>query len=77
MYGEGDTGGGIAPEDVSHVFERFYRGERTQRTKGTGLGLSIVHGIVAANRGRVTAENDPSGGAVFRVALPLAPKAQA
>jgi PAS domain S-box-containing protein len=67
-----DTGGGIAPEDLTRVFERFYRCARTARTKGTGLGLAIVQGIVKANRGRVFAENDPAGGAVFRVALPLA-----
>ena len=68
-----DTGGGIAPEDLIRVFERFYRCGRTSRTKGTGLGLAIVQGIVKANHGRVVAENDPGGGAVFHVALPLAP----
>jgi signal transduction histidine kinase len=66
-----DTGGGIAPKDLSRIFERFYRSERTQGTKGTGLGLAIVRGIVTANNGVVSAENDPSGGAVFHVSLPL------
>jgi len=68
-----DTGGGVAPEDLERIFERFYRSERTRRTKGTGLGLAIVHQIVKANHGRVVAENDPAGGAVFHVAFPLAP----
>jgi|CXWL01.1.fsa_nt_gi PAS domain S-box-containing protein len=67
-----DTGGGIAPADLNRVFERFFRSERTRRTKGTGLGLAIVSGIVKANQGRIHADNDPSGGAVFHVALPLA-----
>ena len=66
-----DTGEGIAPEDLSRIFERFFRGARARRTKGTGLGLAIVHGIVKANHGWVRAENDPAGGAVFHVALPL------
>ena len=67
-----DSGGGIAPEHLSRVFERFFRCARTRRTKGTGLGLAIVQGIVTTNKGRVWAENDPAGGAVFKVALPLA-----
>jgi signal transduction histidine kinase len=66
-----DTGPGIAPEDLTRIFERFYRGERARSMKGTGLGLAIVSGIVKANRGRVFAENHPAGGAVFHVALPL------
>ena len=70
-----DTGCGIAPEDLTRIFERFFRSERASRTKGTGLGLAIVHGIVKANQGRISAENDPGGGAVFHVALPLAPTA--
>ncbi len=68
-----DTGEGISPKNLERVFERFFRGEKARGTKGTGLGLAIVKRIVQANRGRVSAENDPAGGAVFRVALPLDP----
>ncbi|MFI5361929.1 MAG: ATP-binding protein [Elusimicrobiota bacterium] len=69
-----DTGKGIAPEDLTRVFERFFRGANGRRAKGTGLGLSIVREIVKANGGRVLAENGPTGGAIFHVVLPLAPE---
>lgn len=68
-----DSGGGIPPKDLTRVFERFYRSERTRKTKGNGLGLAIVQGIAKANCGRVYAENAPEGGAAFHVALPAAP----
>ncbi|HVE13955.1 MAG TPA: CheR family methyltransferase [Elusimicrobiota bacterium] len=69
-----DTGRGIAPGDLSRVFERFFRAEGALRTKGTGLGLAIVRGIVEGAHGRIWAENAPAGGAVFHVALPRAPE---
>lgn len=67
-----DSGRGVPHDDLCRIFERFYRSAGARRTKGTGLGLAIVAGIVKANRGRVFAENDPAGGAIFRVALPRA-----
>lgn len=67
-----DTGGGIAPDDLEQVFERFFRADRTKKVKGTGLGLAIVQSIVRANGGHVAADNHPEGGAVFLVSLPLA-----
>lgn len=69
-----DTGPGIPPEHLPHVFERFYRVDtaRDRGRGGSGIGLSIVRAIVTAHGGRVTAGNRPGGGAVFTVALPPA-----
>jgi len=66
-----DRGIGIAPEDLEHVFERFYRGAAASQHKfGTGMGLAITRGLLAAEGGRVWAENRPGGGAVFTIAVP-------
>lgn len=66
-----DHGVGIAPEDLPHVFERFYRGvEARQQRFGTGMGLAITKGLLAAEGGRVWAENHPEAGAVFSIAVP-------
>ncbi len=62
-----DTGGGIAPEHLSKIFEPFF----TTRPDGTGLGLFITQQIVAAHRGRVEVDSQPSAGATFRVTLPM------
>ena len=69
-----DTGQGIAPEHLPHVFERFYRSDRSRAraTGGAGLGLAIVKGIVEAHGGEVTVASDPGRGATFRFTLPLA-----
>jgi two-component system phosphate regulon sensor histidine kinase PhoR len=67
-----DTGHGIAPDDLGRVFERFYRVDRSRtRPGGTGLGLSIVKHLVHVLDGEVTASNQPGGGALFTVSLPL------
>ncbi|MEV1069927.1 HAMP domain-containing sensor histidine kinase [Streptomyces sp. NPDC050263] len=67
-----DTGDGIAPDDLPHVFERFWRAEksRSRRTGGSGLGLSIVRQFVEAHGGTVMAHNAPGAGAVFTIRLP-------
>ena len=69
-----DHGPGIAAEDRSHVFERFFRADvsRTRASGGSGLGLSIVQALVHAHGGTVSVAETPGGGATFRVALPLA-----
>jgi two-component system, OmpR family, sensor histidine kinase KdpD len=66
-----DHGDGIPAEDLPHIFERFYRGSQVKpRTSGTGMGLSIASGLLAAERGRISVENIPGGGAQFTVVVP-------
>ncbi|MEW6305600.1 MAG: ATP-binding protein [Verrucomicrobiota bacterium] len=67
-----DTGQGIAAEDLPHIFERFYRADksRTAPDNHTGLGLAIVKGIVEAHAGKVTVTSEPGKGSVFTVILP-------
>ena len=69
-----DTGPGIAPEDLPHVFDRFWRGAAQEGVPGSGLGLAVVRSLVAAQHGRVTVDSDGRSGTVVRVLLPLAPQ---
>jgi signal transduction histidine kinase len=62
-----DSGPGIPEEKLSLVFDPFF----TTKEQGMGIGLSIVRTIVQAHHGRIWAENDAEGGAIFRVSLPL------
>jgi heavy metal sensor kinase len=68
-----DTGIGIPPEAVPHVFERFYRVERSRSREqgGAGLGLSIVKSICAAHGAAVEVESTPDQGSRFRIRFPL------
>ncbi|HLE04950.1 MAG TPA: HAMP domain-containing sensor histidine kinase, partial [Anaerolineales bacterium] len=70
-----DTGEGILPEHLPHVFERFYRGEKSRsregmETGGVGLGLAIAKELVEAHGGRIWAESSPSRGTRISFALP-------
>jgi len=65
-----DEGAGIAEEDQTHIFERFYRARDTRTVAGTGLGLALVQRIVAAHGGTVDVESRAGKGSTFRVRLP-------
>ncbi len=66
-----DTGVGIAPDDLPHVLDRFFRGDKSRaNTGGSGLGLSIVQSIVQAHGGRIEAESELGRGSRFTVTLP-------
>jgi len=62
-----DTGPGIDPEILPKIFDPFI----TSKHSGTGLGLTITHDILEQHQGRIEAENDPQGGAIFKVWLPI------
>jgi two-component system sensor histidine kinase MprB len=66
-----DDGGGIAPEDLPHIFDRFYRGADARGRPGTGLGLAIVRQVAEQHGGSVAARN-ADGGASFELTLPAA-----
>ncbi len=67
-----DTGEGIRPEDLPHVFEQFYRGEksRSRATGGAGLGLAIARGIIEAHGGKIGVQSEPGKGARFYFTIP-------
>jgi heavy metal sensor kinase len=67
-----DTGIGIAPEDLPHIFERFYRAskDRSRKTGGAGLGLSIAQWIAHRHGGKIVVESTLGTGSSFRVELP-------
>lgn len=67
-----DTGVGIPPEYLSHVFEKFFRVPGQMRGPGTGLGLAIVQEIAVAHGGTVTCESTPGQGTTFRLTVPVA-----
>jgi two-component system sensor histidine kinase KdpD len=66
-----DHGPGIPNDDLERVFDKFYRLQRPNSVAGTGLGLSIVRGIIEAHGGTVNAANNPNGGTIIRLVLPV------
>ncbi|HWI63004.1 MAG TPA: ATP-binding protein [Symbiobacteriaceae bacterium] len=68
-----DTGPGIPPEDLPHIFDRFYRADRSRSraTGGSGLGLAIVRSLVELHKGKVTVQSKPGEGSCFTVTLPV------
>jgi two-component system sensor histidine kinase BaeS len=68
-----DTGIGIAPEDMPHVFDPFYQVGRssTRATGGVGLGLSIAHQLIEVLGGQLSLTSTPAAGTTFRIDVPL------
>jgi signal transduction histidine kinase len=67
-----DTGSGISSEDLPHIFERFYRADKSRNREipGTGLGLAIAKEIIDLHSGIIEVESPPSRGAIFKVSIP-------
>jgi two-component system sensor histidine kinase BaeS len=67
-----DSGPGISPKDLPHIFERFYRAghSRSRQEGGTGIGLAIARQLAEAHGGTLTASNHPQGGALFTLSFP-------
>lgn len=71
LFSVRDTGVGMSPEQLPHVFERYWRAEQAMKTAGLGLGLAIVKGIVEAHEGTVWVESQLGHGSTFCFTLPL------
>lgn len=71
-----DTGIGIPPDELPHIWERLYRGDRSRSERGLGLGLSMVQAIARAHGGSATAESTLGRGSVFTLRLPVQPPAK-
>jgi len=67
-----DTGPGIPAEDLEHLFERFYRGDKSRQREagGSGLGLAIAKSLVENQGGQIRVESKPGEGAMFSIELP-------
>ncbi len=66
-----DEGVGIAPDEIDHIFTRFYRHDKAHTTEGFGLGLAIAKIVIKAHHGRIEVESQLGRGTTFRVVLPL------
>ncbi len=67
-----DTGAGIPAHDLPHIFERFYRCDKSRSTPGNGLGLSLAQALVHAHNGDITVTSSPGRGCAVTVSIPLA-----
>jgi two-component system, OmpR family, sensor histidine kinase MprB len=71
-----DQGPGIDPEDLPHVFDRFYRARSARAVPGSGLGLAIVRQVAESHGGTVRAESPPGRGTLIRLSLPVVARPQ-
>ena len=67
-----DTGAGIPPEALPHIFERFYRGDTARTGEGAGLGLSIARTLITAQHGTIAVDSALGRGTVVTLTLPQA-----
>ncbi|MDE5931877.1 MAG: HAMP domain-containing histidine kinase, partial [Lachnospiraceae bacterium] len=65
-----DDGCGIAPEDIHHIFKKFYRSKNSSDRQGAGIGLSLAKSIVEGQGGMLSVESRPGEGSVFRISFP-------
>jgi len=70
VFAVADTGRGISPEHLSHVFDRYWHSDDAMRVRGHGLGLSIARGIIQAHGGRIWVTSELGRGSVFQFAIP-------
>ncbi|WZL72270.1 HAMP domain-containing sensor histidine kinase [Clostridiaceae bacterium 35-E11] len=72
LFSVKDEGIGISKEDLSHIFERFYRGEasRSRETGGAGIGLTITKTLIEAHGGKITVESEIGKGSIFTIKIP-------
>lgn len=68
-----DSGRGIAPEDIHHIFKRFYRSAHSLDSQGVGLGLPLAKSIVEGQGGILAVQSEPGRGAVFTISFPTEP----
>lgn len=68
-----DSGPGIPAAELGHLFERFYRGDRSRHLPGNGLGLSLARAVAHAHGGEIRVESQPGEGSTFVLSLPLTP----
>lgn len=66
-----DTGAGIASADLPHIFERFFKADKSRSSGGTGLGLAIAKHIIQTHNGKIWAHSEPGKGSTFSFSLPL------
>lgn len=66
-----DNGCGISPEDLEHIFERFWRAEKSRHQSGLGLGLPLAETIVKLHKGKIEVKSAPDIGTTFEITLPL------